>query len=189
MKAKSKMQMQQNENGYGALTVSVVMPEVYEELRALARRYIGRENAPQTLQATALVNEAYLRLKKEKNPCWKNRAHFCAVAAHSMREILVERARSRKALKRGGSCVRVSLDGRMAAGVDNSLDIIALHEALSRLAELDPQLARLVELRFFGGLNTGESAEILGVSTASIKRGWKFAKAWLLRELEKYRES
>jgi RNA polymerase sigma factor (TIGR02999 family) len=187
-KARSNTQKHPNEDSRGMLTVSAVMPEVYDELRALARRYIGRERAPQTLQATALVNEAYLRLKKEKNPSWKNRAHFCAIAAHSMREILVEKARARAASKRGGSRVRVSLENCMAAGDDNSTDIIALHEALSRLADVDPQLARLVELRFFGGLTIEESADALGASTTAIKRGWKFAKAWLLRELEKFRE-
>lgn len=165
------------------------MPAVYDELRRLARRYMAREKAGQTLQATALVNEAYLRLMKEKAQAWKNRAHFCAIAANAMREILVERARARAASKRGGSRVRVSLDNAIAGGEAASIDMLAMNEALERLAGLDPQLARLVELRFFGGLTIEEAAEVLGVSSATIKRSWSMAKAWLRRELETSSES
>ncbi len=165
------------------------MPAVYDELRRLARRYMAREREGKTLQATALVNEAYLRLMKEKAHVWQNRAHFCAIAASAMREILVERARARAASKRGGSRVRVSLDNAVAANEDASADMLALHEALDRLAGLDPPLAHLVELRFFGGLTVEEAAETMGTSPATIKRNWTMAKAWLKRELEKADES
>lgn len=168
-----------------SLSVSKVLPAVYDELRGLARVYMRREKAGQTLQATALVNEAYLRLRKEKAHGWKNRAHFCAIAANSMRQILVERARSRAALKRGGSRVRLSLDEALIADKEEQVDLISLDEALHRLAEFDPRLARIVELRFFGGLNIGELAEEMGLSAATVKRGWALARAWLRSELEK----
>jgi RNA polymerase sigma-70 factor (ECF subfamily) len=172
-----------------SLNLSKVMPEVYNELRRLARKYIAHERVGQTLQATALVNEAYLRLMKEKTHSWRNRAHFCAIAATAMREILVERARARAAAKRGGSRVRVSLDHFVAADEAAPVDVLALHEVLDRLARLDPQLARLVELRFFGGLTVEEAAENLGSSPATVKRSWKLAKAWLMRELEMFHAS
>jgi RNA polymerase sigma factor (TIGR02999 family) len=181
--------MDQSQDRDASLNLSKVMPAVYDELRRLARRYLAREKPGQTLQSTALVNEAYLRLLKEKKHPWQNRAHFCAIAAGSMREILVERARARAASKRGGSRVRVSLDESMRAAEDKSVDVLALHEALERFAELDPDLARLVELRFFGGLTIEETAEELGTSPATVKRNWKLAKAWLVRELEKSIES
>lgn len=167
------------------LSLSRVMPAVYDELRRLARRYMARERAVQTLQATALVNEAYLRLMKDRAHFWQNRAHFCAIAAHAMREILVERARARKATKRGGSRVRVSFENAAAAGSEASIDVLALHESLERLARLDLQLAQIVELRFFGGLTVEETAENLGLSPATIKRNWSMAKAWLRNEMEK----
>ena len=188
-KATPESGMQKNGDNNASLRLSKVMPAVYGELRKLARRYLARERAGQTLQATALVNEAYLRLLKEKTHAWQNRAHFCAIAAGSMREILVERARARGAAKRGGSRVRVSLDESMRAGEDDSVDVLALHEALERFAALDPKLARIVELRFFGGLTIEETAQELGGSPATIKRNWKLAKAWLMRELEKSIES
>ncbi len=166
------------------LTVSQVMPVVYDELRRLARHYLRGDRAGQSLQATALVNEAYLRLAKEKTHAWRNRAHFCAIAASSMREILVERARARKASKRGGSRVRVTLDDGAAASDEISIDLLELDEALHRLADMDPQLARTVELRFFGGLSIEETGAVLGVSPATIKRGWILARAWLRREME-----
>jgi RNA polymerase sigma-70 factor (ECF subfamily) len=169
----------------GSLNLSTVMPAVYSELRRLARKYIAHERIGQTLQATALVNEAYLRLKKEDTQHWRNRAHFCAIAANAMREILVERARTRAAAKRGGSRVRVSLDDHIPADKSDSVDVLALHEALDRLAVMDPELARLVELRFFGGLTVEEAAGALGSSPATVKRSWKLAKAWLMRELER----
>lgn len=167
-----------------SLNISRVMPVVYEELRKLARRYMARERVGQTLQATALVNEAYLRLKKEKAHEWQNRAHFCAIAAGAMREILVERARARAALKRGGSRIRVSISDNLPEKKDSSIDLLALHEALDNLARLDPHLARIVELRFFGGLTVEEAAEELKTSAATIKRAWSMARAWLKREME-----
>jgi RNA polymerase sigma-70 factor, ECF subfamily len=168
-----------------SLNLSKVMPAVYDELRKLARKYMAREQAGKTLQATALVNEAYLRLLREKAHGWQNRAHFCAIAAGAMREILVERARARAAAKRGGSRVRVSLSGVHAAIKDESVDIIALHEAMERLGRLDPQLVRVVELRFFGGLTVEEAAEVMDSSPATIKRAWSMARAWLQREMER----
>jgi RNA polymerase sigma-70 factor (ECF subfamily) len=173
-----------------ALHLSKVMPEAYEELRRLARAYMARERkGQQTLQATALVNEAYLRLKKEKSPVWRNRAHFCAIAANAMREILVEKARARAAKKRGGSRARVSLSEDIGSGGDQAIDLLALHEAMERLERQDPKLARMVELRFFGGLTVEETAEVMELSPVSIKRGWSMAKAWLKREMEDNRES
>lgn len=168
-----------------ALNLSKVMPAVYDELRNLARRYMAREHAGRSLQATALVNEAYLRLLRENARPWQNRAHFCAIAAGAMREILVERARARAALKRGGSRVRVTLSGVQVRGKDSSMDLIALHEALERLNLLDPQLVRVVELRFFGGLTVEEAAQALNLSPATIKRSWSMARAWLKREMER----
>jgi RNA polymerase sigma-70 factor, ECF subfamily len=182
-------EMSQNQEVPGSLRLSKVVPAVYDELRKLARHYMARERAGQTLQATALVNEVYLRLMKEKDPVWQNRAHFCAIAASAMREILVERARARAATKRGGSQVRVSFDNALSTKAAPSVDFLALHEALNRLAELDPELARIVELRFFGGLTVEEAAEVLCSSPATIKRAWSMAKSWLKRELETARES
>ena len=166
------------------LTISKIMPVVYDELRRLARRYLRGERPGDSLQATALVNEAYLRLAKERTHAWRNRAHFCAIAASSMREILVERARARKAAKRGGSRVRVSLNDNAAATDDTSIDLLELDEALDRLAAMDAPLARIVELRFFGGLSIEETGTAVGVSPATIKRGWIIARAWLKREME-----
>jgi RNA polymerase sigma-70 factor (ECF subfamily) len=188
-KKPSEKEALKKQGGSASLNLSNVMPLVYDELRRLARNYIAHEKVGQTLQATALVNEAYLRLMKEKAHNWQNRAHFCAIAANAMREILVERARARAASKRGGSRVRVSLDDFVATEEAASVDILALHEVLDRLAALDPQLAHLVELRFFGGLTVEEAAENLGSSTAAVKRSWRLAKAYLMRELEKFRES
>ena len=173
--------------GIDEMAISRIMPVVYDELRRLARHYLRGERAGQSLQPTALVNEAYLRLAKEKARPWQNRAHFCAIAAGSMREILVERARARKAAKRGGSRVRVTLDEGVAAAPGENLDMLALDESLTALAGLDPQLARIVELRFFGGLTIEESAEALGISPATVKRGWSLARAWLKREMQKER--
>lgn len=176
------------EEDAASLRLSQLMPLVYDELRRLARRYMARERAGQTLQATDLVNEAYLRLMREKTHLWQNQAHFCAIAASAMREILVEKARARAAVKRGGSRVRVSLGKADASRKEDSFDLLALHEALDRLALMDPQLARIVELRFFGGLTVEEAADALGASPATVKRGWSMAKAWLKHEMEKPRE-
>ena len=161
-----------------------LLPMVYQELRRLAAGYLRRERPGQTLQPTALVHEAYLRLMKDRPGRWQNRAHFCAIAAHSMRQILIERARARGAAKRGGARQRITLDEGLVAGSDRSIDLIALDEALERLAAIDPEQARLVELRFFGGLTVEETAEAMDISPATVKRHWTVAKAWLTRELE-----
>jgi RNA polymerase sigma factor (TIGR02999 family) len=159
------------------------MPEVYAELRRVAAAYLRRERPGYTLQPTALVNEAYVRLAGQ-HPRFQNRAHFCAIAANAMRQILVERARARNARKRGGGAARITLDEGLAPAPTPTVDLPALDEALTRLAGLDPQQARIVELRFFGGLSVEETAEALGVSPATVKRHWSVARAWLARELE-----
>jgi RNA polymerase sigma factor (TIGR02999 family) len=158
-------------------------PIVYDELRRLAASFMRRERAGHTLQPTALVHDAYLRLLKDSQLSWQNRAHFFGIAARSMRQILVERARARGAAKRGGSRVRVTLDPGLVAADDPTFDLEALDEALARLAKMDPELAQVVDVRFFGGLSIEEAAESLGVSPATIKRRWTTAKAWLAREL------
>jgi RNA polymerase sigma factor (TIGR02999 family) len=169
------------------------MPQVYDELRRLAANYLRQERPGQTLQATALVHEAFLRLSREKNQPWKNRTHFLAIAALSMRQILVQRARARHAEKRGGENIeRVSLDEALIAD-DKSLprgspegegvDVLALDAALEKLARLDEQQAKIVELRYFGGLTVEEAAEALDISPATVKRHWTLARAWLKREL------
>jgi RNA polymerase sigma-70 factor (ECF subfamily) len=165
-------------------SVDSLLPIVYQELRRLAASYLRRERPGQTLQPTALVHEAYLRLMKDKPGRWQNRAHFCAIAAHSMRQILIERARARGAQKRGGARHRVTLDEALVAGGERSIDLVALDEALERLAAFDPEQARLVELRFFGGLTVEETAEAMNISPATVKRHWAVACAWLARELE-----
>ncbi len=161
-----------------------MLPLVYAELRRLAGAYLRRERPGQTLQATALVHEAYVRLMREHHVSWENRAHFCAIAANSMRQILVERARARRTAKRGGGAQRVSLaDAMIGAAAGAGVEVEALHEALERLAAVDPDRARLVELRYFGGLTIEEAAEVLGQSPATVKRRWTLARAWLAREL------
>jgi RNA polymerase sigma factor (TIGR02999 family) len=166
---------------------SELIEEVYAELRQLAARYVQRERA-NSVQATELVHEAYLRLLKDKHPQWRNRTHFLAIAAISMRRLLVERARARGAAKRGGGDVRVTLDETMLAGPNpagaDAIDLVALDRALASLARLDPSQARIVELRFFGGLSVEETADAMSISPATVKRHWTMAKAWLLRELE-----
>ena len=165
-----------------------MVEDVYAELRRMANRYVHREQA-KSVQATELVHEAYLRLLKDKSPRWQNRAHFLAIAAISMRRLLVERARARGALKRGGDHVQVTLDDALLVGAapdDNaSIDLVALDRALTGLARLDTEQARIVELRFFGGLSVEETAEALSISPATVKRHWTIAKAWLLRELQR----
>jgi RNA polymerase sigma factor (TIGR02999 family) len=161
-----------------------LLPVVYQELRRLAAAYLRRERPGQTLQPTGLVHEAYLRLMKDRQDRWQNRAHFCAIAANAMRQILIERARARGALKRGGAQPRVTLDEALVAGGEQSFDILALDRALEKLAALDAEQARLVELRFFGGLTVEETAEAMSISPATVKRHWAVARAWLARELE-----
>ena len=165
-------------------SVDSLLPVVYQELRRLAANYLHHERPGQTLQPTALVHEAYMRLLKDKPGRWQNRAHFCAIAAHSMRQILIERARARHAQKRGGARQRITLDERLMPGGEPSVDLLALHDALERLAAFDPDQARLVELRFFGGLTVEETAEAMNISPATVKRHWTVASAWLARELE-----
>jgi RNA polymerase sigma-70 factor (ECF subfamily) len=159
-----------------------LVDDVYGELRKMAARYVRREQV-KSVQATDLVHEAFLRLAREKAPQWKNRTHFLAIAAISMRRLLVERARARGASKRGGRKIQVTLDETLLGGTQ-SLDVIALDRALSALAAIDPEQARLVELRFFGGLSVEETAEAMGISPATVKRHWAVARAWLLREIE-----
>jgi len=166
----------------GAPGLSVVMPVVYDELRQLARRYMAKERGAQTIQATALVNEAWIRLAGVPSPCWKNREHFCAIVAHVMRELLVERARARAAEKRGGSLLRVSLNDEIIAE-NVEMDVICLNDALDKLQALDPDLSHIVELRFFGGLTIEETAAALNCSTATVKRAWRVARAWLRRDM------
>jgi RNA polymerase sigma factor (TIGR02999 family) len=158
--------------------------ETYAELRRLASRFVKRERAP-SIQATDLVHEAYIRLSKQR-PAWADRTHFVAIAAISMRRLLVERARARGADKRGGDQVRVTLDDSLFvhAAPTSDIDLLALDRALVRLADADPQQARIVELRYFGGLSIPETADALGISEATVKRHWTFARAWLLRELQ-----
>jgi RNA polymerase sigma factor (TIGR02999 family) len=156
---------------------------VYDELHDLAARYMRRERPDHTLQPTALVGEAYLRLVDQRSISWQSRAHFFGIAAQAMRRILVDHARRRRATKREGG-QRVTLDEGLAAVDGRSLDLIALDDALQRLAALDERQSRVVELRFFGGLDIDQTAEALGISPATVKRDWVFAKAWLQRELE-----
>lgn len=163
--------------------LEALWPVVYQELRRLAARYLQRERPGHTLQATALVHEAYLRLLREQNAAWQNRAHFCAIAAGAMRQILVEHARARHAQKRGGHAARITLDEALVATPPGSIDVEALHDALEELARFDQRQARLVELRFFGGLSIEEAARELAISPATAKRDWTVARAWLRRRL------
>lgn len=162
-----------------------LMPLVYSELRRLARNYLRRERQNHTLQPTALVNEAYLKLIDQKNARWQNRAQFYGVAAQMMRRILVDHARQHQAAKRGGSSRhQVSITGAGELGEKPDLDLLALHEALKELKTFDPQQERIVELKFFGGLSIEETAEVMGLGHATIERDWKMARAWLRRKLE-----
>jgi RNA polymerase sigma factor (TIGR02999 family) len=179
--------------------VSELMPLVYDELRRIAASYVRGERPGQTIQATALVNEAFVRLAGERARHFNGRTHFLAIAALSMRQILVQRARARNAIKRGGGPQRVTLDDANAANVEaayigagiradlrrpDDIDVLALDEALSRLAELDKELAKVVELRYFGGLTVEEVADVMGTSPATVKRQWALARAWLKRALD-----
>ncbi|HEU4509773.1 MAG TPA: sigma-70 family RNA polymerase sigma factor [Pyrinomonadaceae bacterium] len=161
-----------------------LIPIIYEELRGRAAGYLRRERPGHTLQPTALVHEAYLRLAGAQDVPWQNRTHFFAIAATLMRRILVEHARKKAASKRGGAEIRLTLDENLA-GADKGIDLLAVDQALERLAAIDAQQARVVELRFFSGLSVEESAEALGVSPRTVKRDWSVAKAWLHRELSR----
>jgi RNA polymerase sigma factor (TIGR02999 family) len=164
--------------------LAALVPLVYEQLRRLARNHMRRERQGQTLQTTALVHEAYLRLVDQRHVRWQNRSHFFAIAAQAMRRILVSRARAGRAAKRGGGGETIQIDDLDIANPESPVDLVAIDEALQRLAALDPQQGRIVELRFFGGLTIEEAAEVLQLSTATVKREWRTAKAWLRRELD-----
>jgi RNA polymerase sigma factor (TIGR02999 family) len=160
-----------------------LMPLVYRELCRLAHGRLGRERPDHTLQTTALVHEAYLRLVDQQEANWQNRAQFFAVAAQMMRRILVDYARARQYEKRGGGAQQVELDEAMVVSSERAAELVALDELLMSLAELDPRMSRVVELRFFGGLSVEETAEILRISPGTVKRDWTVAKAWLQREM------
>jgi RNA polymerase sigma factor (TIGR02999 family) len=162
---------------------SRLIPLVYAELRRLAAVYMRRERSGHTLQATALVHEAYLRLAGQDGISWQNRAHFFGVAANIMRRILVDHARAKQAKKRGGLDQKVSFDEAVLVQPEAPQQFLALDEALERLAKRDPRESRIVELRFFGGLSDEETAEVLGISVRTVKRDWKVARAWLYQQL------
>lgn len=160
------------------------MPVIYDELRRQAHRFLNRERANHTLQTTALVHEAYLRLTEQRDVSWQNRAQFFGLAAQMMRRILVNYAVNRKRDKRGGSAEKLQLDETIQIqAADKSIDLIELDEALNRLAKLDERQARVIELRYFGGLSIEETAEVMAISPATVKREWNMAKTWLRSEL------
>jgi RNA polymerase sigma factor (TIGR02999 family) len=165
-----------------------LMPEVRKELHRLAAHYIAEEPPGHDLQPTALINEAYLRLVDWKNIQWADRAHFFGMAANMMRRVLVDYARSRDRLKRGGEAIQVSFTEAANAPVPQSADVLALDKALRELEKIDPRKSQIVEMRFFGGLSQEETAEALNVSVATVRRDWSLARAWLARELKKKRE-
>jgi RNA polymerase sigma-70 factor (ECF subfamily) len=161
-----------------------LMPLVYEELRRLAHQCMRRERQGHTLQTSALVNEAYLRLVDQKSISWQSRAHFLGIAARLMRQVLVDYARKRRYAKRGGDQHRVPLDDVMIISQERAADVMALDEAMNDLAKIDPRQSQIVELRFFGGLSIEETAEVLGVSPGTVMRDWTLAKAWLRRAVK-----
>jgi len=165
--------------------LDALIPLVYNELRRLARHYLQQEKQGHTLSSTALVHEAYLRLIQQHEVTWQNRAHFFGVASQMMRRILVDHARKRAAVKRGGDAFTLALDDASMAVEHRQVDLVALDDALVGLAKLDERQSRLVELRFFGGLSIEETSEVLGVSTPTVKRDWASARAWLFRELSR----
>lgn len=160
-----------------------LMSVVYPELHRLAHRYMKRESPGHTLQTSALVNEAFVRLVDQKNVRWQNRAHFFGIAAQMMRRILVDYARSRRYAKRGGGAQQLSLDEALIVSDERSAEVVAVDEALRRLADFDRRKGQIVELRFFGGLSIEETAEVLAVSPGTVMRDWTLAKAWLRREI------
>ncbi len=173
-------------NGHEA-AFNQLMPLVYDELRRIARRYMKNEDIGHSLQSADLVNEAYLKLINQQEVNWQNRAHFFGVAANIMRHLLVDHARSRNRAKRGGQIMRITLNeeisAKNASSLDRKIDLLALDQALNRLAEFDQRKSRIVELRYFGGLSYEETAVVLGVSEITIKRDWLKARAWLFRAL------
>jgi RNA polymerase sigma factor (TIGR02999 family) len=176
-----------NDGDGGAL--DQLLPLVYDELRRMARRYMRQQPAGHTLQTTALIHEAYLRLVGQEEKHWENRAHFFGVAAHAMRHILVDYARGRQAIKRGGEARAVSLEEAAIVSAERTAELIALDDALTELARLSPRQSRIVELRYFGGLSVAETAEVLAVSSDTVTRDWNQAKAWLHRELDQSRKT
>jgi RNA polymerase sigma factor (TIGR02999 family) len=165
--------------------LDALIPLVYGELRRLARHYLQQEKQGHTLSSTALVHEAYLRLIKQTDVTWQNRAHFFGVASQMMRRILVDHARKQAYAKRGGGALTLALDDAVSTPKQREIDLVALDDALDGLAKLDRRQSRLVELRFFGGLSIEETSEVLGVSTPTVKRDWASARAWLFRELSR----
>lgn len=165
--------------------LDLLMPLVYEELRRLARHYLRQERPDHTLQSTALVHEAYVRLVGHDLPEWQSRAHFFGVAARLMRQILVDHARNHQAAKRGGNLPRLTLDENIAGSAPRDWDILALNDALTHLADISPKQSEIVELRFFSGLSIEETSDVLGVSPATVKRNWIAARAWLFREMNR----
>ena len=167
-------------------SVDRILPLVYDELRQQAHRYLRRERQGHTLQTTDLINEVYLRLIDQRNTDWESRAHFFAVAANMMRRILVDYARTRHRVKRGGHLQQVELEAEtVAAKPDDGIDLIALDQALDRLFQIDEQQGRIVEMRYFAGMNNPEIAEILGISESTVRRDWNVARAWLRYELSR----
>jgi RNA polymerase sigma-70 factor (ECF subfamily) len=165
--------------------VDLLLPVIYDELRKLAASYLRRERPDHTLQPTALVHEAYLRLVDQTRVNWQNRAHFFGVAAQIMRRLLVDHARKHNAEKRGQDFQKLSLDENIDRAVERSTELMALDDALKALAAFDEQKARMVELRYFGGLSIEETADVMGVTPTTVKRHWRFAKAWLYGEMQK----
>jgi len=169
-------------NGDNA-ALAELTPLIYEELRRLAHHQMAGQRPDHTLQTTALVNEAYLRLADQTRVNWQNRAHFFAVAARAMRQILVDYARSQQSKRRGGGALKVELEDAAIVSPEQSQEIVDLHEALEKLAQLDARKAQVVELKYFGGLNYDEMAEVLKISRVTVRRDWEFAKLWLYTEL------
>ena len=175
-----------NDGDGGAL--DQLLPLVYAELRRMARRYMRQQPAGHTLQTTALIHEAYLRLVGQEEGRWENRTHFFGVAAQAMRHILVDYARARRTTKRGGEARSVSLEEAAIVSAERTAELVALDDALTELARLSPRQSRVVELRYFGGLSVTETAEVLAVSSDTVTRDWNQAKAWLHRELDQSRK-
>ena len=169
--------------------LDALMPLVYAELRRLAHYYLQRERSDHTLQSTALVHEAYMRMLGQKLPDWQNRAHFFGVSARLMRQILVEYARGHQAAKRGGDAYKVTLDEGALVAQKTDVDVVLLDDALQDLAKLDEQQSRIVELRFFGGLSIDDTSEVLGISPATVAREWTTARIWLHREISRRAEA
>lgn len=176
-------QILQDLSGGASDAANRLLPLVYDELRALAAGYLRHERSDHTLQPTALVHEAYLKMVDQTSVTWQNRSHFFGIAAQAIRRILVDHARARHALKRGGKRLRMTLNEELAGGEDPELDLLAIDDALHKLADLSERQCRIVELRFFSGLTVEEVAEILAVSPRTVKGDWRVARAWLKREL------